>query len=231
MINRVFCYSDEEAKRNGNSVSISKMILQIIVMVLLLVVAIFVCFAISDEFMDNPILLLILVFGFIGWVIYYAIKFNSKFRSQLMGFATDTENNVYCVTKLNNGEEFVIGGIAAGGIMDAVLKDNNSFAGDMAEGVGVTMALYSLKKSAKIMQNPEIIAKIVECANTTTGAEVRQILKVYNYTQNSHSVKIRCDYRVMQTGKIKYNKNITIHKSFNCFNDLINIILSNNRGN
>jgi len=80
------------------------------------------------------------------------------------------------------------------------------------------------------MQNPEIIAKMVECASTTTGAEVRQILKVYNYTQNSRSVKIRCDYRIMRTGQIKYNKNITIYKSFNCFNDLMNIILNNNRG-
>lgn len=231
MINRVFCYSDEEAKRNGNSVSIGKMILQVIGMLLLLVVAMFLCFDISDDFMDNPIFLLLLVFGFIGWIIYYAIKFNLKFHSQLMGFATDINNNVYCATKLNNGEEFVIGGMAAGGIIDAVLKDSNSFAGNMAEGLGAAMTLYSLNKSAKIMQNPEVIAKMVECANTTTGAEVRQILKVYNYTQNSHSVKIRCDYKIMRTGKIKYNKNITIYKSFNCFDDLMNAILNNNRGN
>lgn len=229
MINRVFCYSDEEAKRNGNSVSIGKMILQVIGMVLLLVVAMFVGFAISDDFMDNPIFMLLIVFGFTGWIVYFAIKFSLKFRSQLMGFATDTDNNIYCATKLNNGEEFVIGGMAAGGIIDAVLKDSNSFAGNMAEGLGTAMTLYSMNKSAKIMQNPEIIAKMVECANTTTGAEVRQILKVYNYTQNAHRVKISCDYRIMRTGKIKYNKNITIYKSFNCFNELMNIILNNRR--
>ena len=231
MINRVFCYSDEETKRNGNSTSIGKLILQAIGMTLLLCVAMFVGFAISDDFMNNPLVFFIIVFVFLGWVIYYAIKFRLKFCPQLMGFATDTENNVYCATKLNNGEEFVIGGMAAGGIIDAILKDRNSFAGDMAEGVGTAMALYSLNKSAKIMQNPEIIAKMVEYATTTTGAEVRQILKVYNYTQNSHYVKIRCDYRIMRTGKIKYNKNITIYKSFNCFNDLMNVILNNNRGN
>lgn len=231
MINRVFCYSNEEAKRNGNNVSIGKMILEVIIMVLLLLVAILVGFAISDDFMNNPITVLLLIFVFIGWVIYYAIKFNLKFRSQLMGFATDTNNNIYCVTKLNNGEEFVLGGMVAGKIIDAVLKDSNSFAGDMAEGVGAAMTFYSLNKSAKIMQNPEIIAKMVEYANTTTGAEVRQILKVYNCTQNSHSVKIRCDYKIIRTGKIKYNKNITIYKSFNCFNDLINTILNHDRRN
>ena len=230
MINRIFCYSDEEAKRNGNSVSIGKMILQVIGMVIVIMIVMFVCVQNSDD-MESPILLLLILFGFLTWVIYFAIKFSLKFRSQLMGFATDTNNNVYCVTKLNNGEEFVIGGMAAGEIIDSVLKNSNSFAGNMAQGLGAAMTMYSLNNSAKIMQNPEIIAKMVECANTTTGAEVRQILKVYSYTKNSHSVKIRCDYKIMRTGKIVYNKNITIYKSFNCFNDLMNIILNNNGGN
>lgn len=229
MINRVFCYSDEEAKRNGNSVSIGKMLLQVVGMVLLMVVAMFVCFAISDDFMENPLFLLLFILVFIALVIWYAISFNLKFRSQLTGFATDTENNVYFATKLNNGEEFVIGGMAAGGIIDRVLGESNSFAGDLAQGVGTAMTLYTLNKSAKIMQNPEIIAKMVECANTTTGAEVRQLLKVYNYTENAHKVKIKCDYRIMRNGKVKYNKTMNIYKSYNCYNELMNIIL--NRGN
>jgi len=76
------------------------MILQVIGMVLLLVVVMFVIFAISDEFMENPIFLLLMTFGFVGWVIYFAIKFRSKFQSKLMGFATDTDNNVYSAMKL-----------------------------------------------------------------------------------------------------------------------------------
>ena len=229
MINRVFCYSDEEAKKNGNSVSIGKMLLQIIVMVLLMIIVMFVCFAISHDFMDNPLFFLLFIFGFTILIICYAINFNLKFHSQLTGFAIDTENNIYLATKLNNGEEFVIGGMAAGEIIDKVLGKSNSFSGDLVQGVGTAMTLYTLKKSAKIMQNPEIIAKMVESANTTTGAEVRQLLKVYNYTENTHKVKIKCDYRIMRNGKVKCNKTMNIYKSYNCYNELINIIL--NRGN
>ena len=231
MVNRVFCYSNQEAKRNRNSTSIGKMLLQVVALILILIIVMFLSFAFTDGFKDNPTLLILVISGFTGWIIFCALKFNFKYHSQLMGFATDINNNVYCVIKLNNGEEFLIGGMATGKIIDTVLRDNNSFAGNMTEGLGAAMSLYSLNKSAKLMQNPEIIAKMVENATTTTCAEVRQILKVYNYTQNSHRVKIECDYKIMRTGKIKYNKNITIYKSFNCFNDLMNAILNINRRN
>lgn len=226
MINRVFCYSEQEAKKNRNNVSIGKMLFQIIGMTLLLVVVIMVSVFASDDFMDNPLSMIWITFGFMALVIWYAISFGMKFRTQLTGFATDTDNNVYLASKLNNGENFVIGGMAAEGIIDNLLGKSDSFAGDFAKGLGTAMTLYSMNKSAKIMQNPEIIAKMVEYATTTTGAEVKQILKVYNYSQDSHKVKIWCDYRIMRTGKIKYNKKITIYKSFNCFNDLMNILLS-----
>lgn len=227
MIKRVFCYSDSEAKKNGNSVSILKLILEIIGIIVLLISAIFLFITLSEDVMNNPLFLILFVLIFTAFIVYFAIKFNLKFHSKLMGFATDTNNNVYCAVKLNNGEEFAIGGLAAGKIINNIVKDNNNLAGDIVGGVGAAMSLYSMNKSAKIMQNPEVIAKMVECADTTTGAEVRKILKVYNYTENSHCVKIFCDYQIMKTGIIKYNKKLTIYKSFNCFNDLINIILSN----
>lgn len=230
MINRVFTYSNEEARRNGNNVSIGKMIFQVIGMTLLLILAMIITSFMSGDFLDSPLFMFIIIFGFTAFVIWYAIRFGMKFRSQLTGFATDTNNNIYFASKLNNGESFVIGGMAAEGIIDGILGDSNSFAGDLAQGLGTAMTLYSMNKSAKIMQNPEIIARMVECANTTTGAEVRQILRVYNYIQNSHKIKIKCDYQIMRNGKIKYNKTMNIYKSYNCFNELMNILL-NTRGN
>lgn len=230
MINRVFCYSNEEAKRNGNNTSIGKMLLQSFGVIVILLVVLAVASAISADILEDPIFFLTVPFIFTVVLLCHALNFNFKSHSQLTGFATDSDNNVYFVSKLNNGEEFVISGMAAGNIIDKVLDDNNSLAGNLAEGAGAIMSLYSLNKSAKIMQNPEIIAKLVECANTTTGAEVRQILKVYNYTENSHRVKIKCDYRIMRSGKIKYNKTMKIYKSYNCFNELMNNLLST-RGN
>ena len=72
------------------------------------------------------------------------------------------------------------------------------------------------------MSNPEIIAKIVEDYPNVTGAEVYEVLKVYSVTDSKHSIKLVCDYKTVRTGKIKYNKKISVEKSFNQFNDLVN---------
>lgn len=225
MVDRVFCYSDQEARKNGNSVSIGKMLLQLI---LIIVFFIFICSMVSSKIMFRPEYFTIFVGTFTIAIMVFAINFSNKFRSRLIGFAKDENNNVYCVNKLNNGEEFAIGGLATGRLIK-LLDENNSVTGDAVQALGAAISMYKINNSTKIMQNPEIIAKMVEYATTTTGAEVKQILKVYNYTQDSHKVKIRCDYKLMRNGKIKYNKNITIYKSFNCFNDLMNVILDKRR--
>lgn len=224
MVDRVFCYSEQEAKRNGNSVSVGKMLLQLIGIILIMIILIFACLSFSSEvgysIIFAPIFTIV--------ILLFTVNFSIKFRSRLMGFAKDENNNIYCVNKLNNGEEFAIGGMGLGGMIKS-LDEKNRLAGDTVQAVGAAISIYKINNSVKIMQNPEIIAKMVEYATTTTGAEVKQILKVYSYTQNLHKVKIRCDYKLMRNGRMYYNKNITIYKSFNCFNDLMNIIMDKRR--
>ncbi len=233
MINRVFCYSNDEAKKNGNNTSAGKMLAQIAGMVLLFCVIqiIFVSISIgsSDDSFSNYTFSLISIIIFLVIIASYIIYCRSKFYSQLTGFATDTDNNIYFVIKLNNAASFAIGGIAVGNSIDRALDKSNSLAGDVAQGTGAVLAWYSLNKSVKIMQNPEIIAKMVECATTTTGAEIRQILKIHNYEEDSRKVKIKCDYKIMNNGRIKCNKTINVYKSYNCFNQLMDNLLSKRR--
>jgi len=224
VVNRVFCYSNEEAKKNGNYLSIGKLLLQTFLLIISMVIMLFVIIAINFELMNNFIFMMTFIIIWTLLIITYAIKAGFKMHSKLMGFATDTTNNIYCAIKLNNGEEFAIGGLAVGNIVDMALGDNNSALGDAIQVAGAAMALYSMDKSAKIMQNPEVISKMVEYATTTTGADVRQILKVHSYTESKHKVKIKCDYKSMRSGKIKYGKNMTIYKSYNHFNELLNLL-------
>lgn len=226
MVNRIFCYSYEEAERNGNVVSFGSITLFVLSIILLFSIAGPICIHNAD----NPMLFLLLIFAFFFILILYLGKKNANAKAQLTAFATDSNNNVYYVSKINNGEDYFYGGMAAGETLNTFFKDSSHILGESTKLIGGIMSVRALNKSVKIMQNPEIIAQMVECADTTTGAEIIQILKVYNYTQNSHIVKIICDYRILRTGKIKYNKNIKIRKSYNCFNDLMNIILDNNRG-
>lgn len=224
-INRVFCYSKEEAKKNKNNVSMGRWLLQIMLTVASWIIISNIHAKVHTEFMDMYGFLIdsslfLIVAG------YFSVKFFIGFLPQLMGFAIDSDNNVYYANKVNNGEVFAIGGVTAKNAINRSLNKSDSFAGDVAEGLGVALSLYSLKQSAKLMQDPEIIAKIVENAETTTGAEVTQILRVHNYTQNLHKVKIKCDYKMAKRNKVKYNKTIIIYKSFNCFDELMNAILN-----
>lgn len=224
-VNRVFCYSKEEAKKNKNNTSIGKMILQIILIIFFIVIINSILVKIHIEFIEEYGIILVIA-TFLVATIYCSIKFGIEYETQLMGFAIDSNNNVYYVNKLNNGEMFAVGGTIAKESINRALNKNDSFAGDVAEGIGVAATLYFLNKSAKLMQNPEVIAKAVENAETATGVMITQILKVYDYTQDLHKVKIKCDYKILKVNKVKYNRTIIIYKSFNRFDELMNAILN-----
>ena len=227
IVDRVFCYSADEAKKNDNYTSRTQLIIFIVLEMILVTISVL-------AIIERGSVVIGIITILIGVCLYVVLGIISQVREQskLQGFATDTDGNVYMTYKLNNGEEFAIGGIAAGGLAKSILdnKNVNSNAGNLAGGlgsvIGIGMSLYSESKSKKIMQNPEIIAKMEECAETTTGASVTKFLKVHSYTENSHKIKIKCDYEIMNTGKIKYNKRITIYKSFNYFDDLKSVILN-----
>lgn len=216
VVDRVFCYSKEEAKKNGNDLSLGKFLLQIFLIVIVMIIPIF--------FIPmNDIFILIYTFIFIGVVIFYAIKSRGKFQAQLTGFAT-VNKNIYLATKINNGEDFIIGGMAAGSILENI----NQHLGDAVKGAGSVAGLYALNKSIKVMQNPEIIAKMIEYSGNTTGAVIKKILKIHNYKENTKNIEITCDYMIMGNAKIKQNKKIKIYKSYNYMNDLLNLIKGGN---
>ncbi len=217
VVDRVFCYSTAEAKKNGNSLSIGKMILQVFLIVIIMMIPLVLMPILLDEI--NGGFILIYTFIFIGVLIFYIIKQRGKIQAQLTGIAT-VGKDIYIAQKLNNGEDLFIGGMAAG----SIIENFNQALGDAIQGVGSVASLYAISRSSKIMQNPEIIAKMVEYAKETTGASVFKILKIYNYREDLKKIKITCDYMIMYNGKIKQNKKITIYKSYNCMNDLLSLI-------
>lgn len=221
VVDRVFCYSTAEAKKNGNSLSIGKMILQVFLIVIIMMIPLVLMPILLDEI--NGGFILIYTFIFIGVLIFYIIKQRGKIQAQLTAIAT-VGKNIYLAIKLNNGEDLFIGGMAAG----SIIENFNQALGDAIQGVGSVASLYAISRSSKIMQNPEIIAKMVEYAKETTGASVFKILKIYNYREDLKKIKITCDYMIMYNGKIKQNKKITIYKSYNCMNDLLNLIKGEN---
>jgi len=219
IVNRVFCYSKEVAKQNGNKLPILQLILTTVIgMIAFIVLAI----AMGSEF--NFILFMLVLFGWMGILIYYSIVLGIRMRTRMTGYATDTTGRIFKAMTVNNGQGLYFGGAAAGGLIDQLAGSDSGLGRNLGGAVGAAAQFYAMNRSAQYMSHPEIVAKMVECAPNITGAEVFEILKVHSIIDKGKSVKINCDYKILRTNKIKYAKNLTIEKSFNMFDDLIGAI-------
>lgn len=218
IVNRVFCYSKDVAKKNGNRLPILELVLLTIIFMIWLVMS-----AILFETMAPFIISMIIFFILL---IYYSIILGIRMHNKMTGFATDTNGRIYKAMTVNNGQGLYFGGVAAGGLLDQLIGSDSGIGENLGGAVGAAAQFYSMNRSAKIMSHPEIVAKMVESAPNITGAEVFEILNVYSITDKRKSIKINCDYKILRTNKIKNKKNITIEKSYNMFNDLVSVLNS-----
>lgn len=219
MVNRVFCYSKDVAKQNGNKLPILHLVLTTIIFIVAII-------ALAVVIADNAGLFVLMMFAFIGLIVYFSIILGLRLRTRMSGWATTNDGRIFKAMTVNNGQGLYFGGLAAGGLIDQVAGNSNNAGRNLGGAVGAAAQFYSMNKSAQYMSHPEIIAKMVEEAPNVTGAEVWEVLKVHSVTNKNHSVKINCDYRIVRTGKIKYNKNMSIEKSYNQFDELMNCINS-----
>lgn len=219
MINRVFCYSKNVANENGNKLPIIQLILTTILGIIAIVV---LAAAMGSDF--NILLYILVISGWLGFLLYYSIVLGIRMRTRMTAYATDTNGRIFKAMSVNNGQGLYFGGVSAGGLVDQLSGSDSGLGESIGGAVGAAAQIYSMNRSAKYMSQPEIVARMVESAPNITGAEVFEILKVYSIIDKGKSVKINCDYRILRTNKIKYAKNLTIEKSFNMFNDLIGLL-------
>ena len=216
-VNRVFCYSKEVAKQNGNKLPILALILTMLLGIVATIILL--------EIMEDSFNYAFIIF-FITWlslIIYYSINLGLRIKSQMTGYATDTEGRIFKAMAMNTGQGLYFGGVATGGMIDQLVGNDSNLGESLGGAVGAVAQFYSVNKSAKYMRNPEIVAKMIEQAPNITGAEVIEILRVYSIIKKK-SIKIKCDYRNLRNNKIKYNKTLVIEKSFNMFDDLVNAL-------
>lgn len=219
-VNRVFCYSKDIAKQNGNKLPILELVLTTI---LFIVAAIALPFILGDPMALMP-LFVIEIFAFMGLITYFSIILGLRLRARITGWATTDDNRIFKAMTMNNGQGLYFGGLAAGSLVDQLSNSAKDIGRNIGGAVGAAGQFYAMNQQAQYMSHPEIVAKMVEEAPNITGAEVIEILKVHSITDGKHSVKINCDYKTLRTDKVKYNKNVSIEKSYNQFNDLINAI-------
>jgi len=216
IVNRVFCYSKEVAKKNGIRLPILELVLLTVVFIVWIIV--------SAMIFESMIPFTISMIVFMTLLIYYSVILGLRMRNRMTGYATDTNGRIFKAMTVNNGQGLYFGGAAAGGLIDQLAGNDSNIGRDLGGAIGAAATFYSMNRSAQYMSHPEIVAKMVEEAPNITGAEVYEILKVYSITDKGKTVKVNCDYKILRTNKIKYAKNLTIEKAFNMFDDLIGVL-------
>lgn len=216
IVNRVFCYSKDVAKKNGIRLPILELVLLTVVFI--------VWFIVSAMMFYSRVASNISMIIFVTLVIYYSVLLGIRMRNRMIAYATDTNGRIFKAMAVNNGQGLYFGGLAAGGTIDQLAGSDSGIGKSLGGTVGAAAQFYSMNRSAKYMSRPEIVAKMVESAPNITGAEVYEILKVYSITDKGKTVKVNCDYKILSTNKIRYAKNLTIEKAFNMFDDLISVL-------
>ena len=217
MVNRVFVYSDEEARKNNNYTTLKRLLLVnfgifFILFLFILFLFIFILPDFDIEFILVLVVSVMLIYGF-NWR-----KKRKKYFPRFSAFATDTDGNVYYIKNIMPSGIFAIGGIASPYLLENV--SNNTDVSFNSE----------FDKAIEIMKNPDAIAIAVEHPDSTYNIEIYRILKVHNYIETSHTIKLICDYQIKINGKVKAKNNatLTIYKSYNNFGDLLHTLLNIN---
>ena len=154
MIDRVFVFSKDFAKKNGNG---SKLW----IIVLLTVVLMFSMIILEDKVSTNVILAVI--FTIFAIMIYYAVLWGIGMRSKSVGFATTKDGRIFEAMFVNTNLRIYLSGLAIGTIADGILKNSNGVRANLGGTIGSVAQLYSINKNAEIcIKHPEIIASMVE---------------------------------------------------------------------
>lgn len=214
MVNRVFVYSDEEARKNNNYTTLKRLLLVIFgIFFTSFLFILFLFIFILPDFDIEFILIL-----WVSAMLIYGFNWRKKYFPRFSAFATDTDGNVYYIKNIMPSGIFAIGGIASPYLLENV--SNNTDVSFISE----------LDKTVKIMKKPDAIAIAVEHPDSTYNIEIYRILKVHNYIETSHKIKLICDYQIKINGKekAKNNATLTIYKSYNNFGDLLYTLLNIN---
>lgn len=219
MITRVFCYSKEEAEKNGNKLPIIQSVLSFIIIFIVPVISLIL---IPSNSADYIYLTVIFPFTllFIGVFMYFIVILGIRLRPRITAFALDSNGKIYKARTTNNGEGLQFAGLAAGKLLDQIVVSNSNIGGIVGGALGSYAQFSGFNRSAKFMSYPEVVAQMVEQAKDITGGEVFAIEKIHSYSERKHSIKIICDYQILKTGKIKKNKKLSIEKSYNFFDEL-----------
>ena len=91
------------------------------------------------------------------------------------------------------------------------------------KSVSILGPSYIKSKQLEIMSNPDTVIKMIE-GIPNTNIKVIEITKINYISNKRHSILIHCDYKIMGTNIVRQNKIISLEKSYDQIDYLINCL-------
>lgn len=196
MINKVFTYSEELAKKSGSNSVVLKVLLLIVTNVIL--------------FFTFPIIGIILFVFTLIYSVYQISNNTIEIDEKTRSYAIDDNGRIFEINLLHEFNNAGATGQLVGGSVGGLIGSSQDI-----------KALNEINSNIDIINNPETISKLIE-TKPEQIVNIIEILKVHSIQESKTNFKVNCDLVVLTNNNKMYNKaNLRIKKCYTDYKALI----------
>lgn len=217
MITKVFCYSDDVAKRKCGVKSSKNYTFLFILFLILSILSIFIFIAIFKTMFGMVIFWLFFIIA-----IYFEVKIILEMNDKMSALAIDENGSIYQTVVIDRGSELGLLGLSVGNILKEVTDS------DLANGasslIGGFLMVKQMNKAAKVMSVPNNVVSIINNADKLTGVITNKITRIYSIKNEKKKMVITCDYEIYKKNKVKLKKKLVIKKKYNNIEEIEKVL-------
>lgn len=223
-VSRIFCYSDDIARENGNCPSKVLLFFLFFFSIVAFIVEV-MFFEFLDFHFNSDIVHLMLTINFSCFIILIIYFFRiSRFMMRRMTiYVVDNCNNVYEITKKNNSDKvYYAAGI--GGYLVDKLNDDRTIFKQLFLVVGFAINFITSKKISEEINNPVFVEQVMKDPKLLKNGNIYKLYNIKTIKEKRKYYEILSSYKNLVTDEISVNVKYKVFKSFVCYGELIKIL-------
>ncbi len=217
MITKVFCYSDDVARRKCDVKSSKNYTFLFILFLILSILSIFIFVIIFNIVVAMIIFWLLLIIA-----IYFEAKIILEMNDKMSALAIDENGSIYKTTVIDKGAELGLLGLSIGNILKEATDSNLAYG--TSSLLGSFLMIKQMNKAIKVMSVPNNVASMINNADKLTGVITNKITRIYNIKNEKKKIVITCDYEIYKKNKVKLKKKLVIKKKYNNIEEIEKVL-------
>lgn len=214
---RIFCYDFDVAKKNKNNPPFKRMLIEIYILAISFILMIIVTNINKSEYCI--IIVYFMLFVFAGLIFDFFISCR-KLIGQMTVFVIDENDEVFKIAKTNNVDKKM----AAGYYIGEKIGGPDSFFSTIGMIMGYIFNIKHTKDISLGINNPYVVNEILKNPSQLIDGTVYKIETIYDIKDKGEFYIIKCDYFNYEENKQYKNNEIRLSKSYNCLNELVDIL-------